>query len=288
MCIHNEELKQYVVSADGWDFKDEARPGQKPKLGYVSTQPGSILKIKLNTVVPGKERSAPVAVILAYLKSYAHMGIAHISCVGGCACTGHDLDGQQGQRESTTHLHRIVTTQHEECTIAVIVTRKTSSRPAENKFKISGVMLSDETTGVVLADGAWHAGNAQGMDVVQDVAPDPAPPTSTSSSAGSGLPTMDVSAARYTSFAHAGDEHPVNKRRAEAAALAAQATAEILTGPGSEPAVRETAGVEVQVRAQAASQLGRVWQSMMSRAEATKAAASGSLLSADGGGSVHE
>jgi hypothetical protein len=85
------------------------------------------------------------------------MGIAHIGCVHGCTCSGHDLDANQAARESTTHLHRIVTTQHEECTIALIVTRRTNSVPPEHKFKISGVMMSDETTGYVLNDGVWAA-----------------------------------------------------------------------------------------------------------------------------------
>ncbi len=83
MCIHNEELKQFVVSNDGWEFKDEARPGQKPKLGFVADQPGSILKIKISTVMPGKPKEDAVSVILAYLKSYAHVsgaGSAAAAC----------------------------------------------------------------------------------------------------------------------------------------------------------------------------------------------------------------
>jgi hypothetical protein len=86
------------------------------------------------------------------------MGIAHVSCLHGCTCTEHDLDANQKAKESTTHLHRVATTQHEECTLGVTVTRRTNSVPPEHKFKVSGVMMSDETTGsFVVHDGAWTA-----------------------------------------------------------------------------------------------------------------------------------
>jgi hypothetical protein len=79
MCVHNEELKRYVVASEGWEFKDEARPGQKHKLGFVATQPGSTLKIRINTVMPGKPKDAPVSVVLAFLKSYAHVRAAAVA-----------------------------------------------------------------------------------------------------------------------------------------------------------------------------------------------------------------
>ncbi len=158
MCVHNKELKQYVVASGGWEFKDEARPGQRQKLGFVATQPGSTLKIKISTVMPGKPKDGSVTILLAFLKSYSQMGIARISCVHGCSCTGHDLDANHTAKESTTHLHRVVTTQHLDCTIAITVSNRTNSIPPNHKFKISGVMMSDETTGYVMHDGSWWAG----------------------------------------------------------------------------------------------------------------------------------
>jgi hypothetical protein len=200
-----------------------------------------------------------VSVILAYLKSYAHMGIAHIGCVHGCSCTGHDLDANQTARESTTHLHRIVTTQHEECTIAVIVTRRTNSLPPEHKFKISGVMMSDETTGFVINDGAWSA--AEHHDATRNLLTPRSPAADAGAGAGAGAGKGGAAAA--------------------ASSMAAQAAAAARDAAGGlaleEPAVREVNGVQVISRqeAEAAARLGRNWQRMAASKRGSRVAGRG-------------
>ena len=73
LCLHDELFKTVVIEHGGWDFIDEGRP-DKPKRGFVSTQPGSKLRIQINTT---RDHSGkPVPTILAYLKSYDGMGMA--------------------------------------------------------------------------------------------------------------------------------------------------------------------------------------------------------------------
>lgn len=106
MCTYGEGFKPLVDSAasSGWEFINEGKPGA-PKFGFISTQPGSVLKIKVNSVrdqevggaagargrsavssqqgvegeggsSDGSSSSKPMNVMLAYLKSYVGMGMA--------------------------------------------------------------------------------------------------------------------------------------------------------------------------------------------------------------------
>ncbi len=45
-----------------------------------------------------------MTLLLAYLKSYQHMGTATVACVAGCSCKTVSIDGHNRIRESTTHL----------------------------------------------------------------------------------------------------------------------------------------------------------------------------------------
>jgi hypothetical protein len=74
-------------------------------------------------------------------------GVAEISCVAGCTCEPHTLDAHQTKRESTTQLHTIPASQHETCIINVTVSNTTSCRTGERKFKISGLIVMDESPG---------------------------------------------------------------------------------------------------------------------------------------------
>jgi hypothetical protein len=93
MCTYGEGLKPLVDAAasKGWDFVDEGKPGA-PKWGCVSREPGSVLKIKLNSQqeqggtsgdddnISGSSSSGSgqrMSVMLAYLKSYEGMGMAN-------------------------------------------------------------------------------------------------------------------------------------------------------------------------------------------------------------------
>ncbi len=45
-----------------------------------------------------------MTLLLAYLKSYEHMGTATVSCMSGCVCKAIIIDAHNRIRESTTHL----------------------------------------------------------------------------------------------------------------------------------------------------------------------------------------
>jgi hypothetical protein len=93
MCTYGEGFRPLVDAAasSGWDFINEGKPGA-PKWGYISRQPGSVLKIRVDSMRSqdgtggdgssgsssssrGSE-SEPMNVMLAYLKSYEGMGMA--------------------------------------------------------------------------------------------------------------------------------------------------------------------------------------------------------------------
>lgn len=83
MCTYGEGFRPLVDAAasSAWEFVDEGKPGA-PKWGYISRQPGSALKIRVNSMREqsssggGSSKDEPMNVMLAYLKSYAGMGMA--------------------------------------------------------------------------------------------------------------------------------------------------------------------------------------------------------------------
>lgn len=83
MCTYGKGFRPLVDAAasSGWDFVNEGKPGA-PKLGYISRQPGSVLKIRVNSMRgqggTGSDSSSSerMNVMLAYLKSYEGMGMA--------------------------------------------------------------------------------------------------------------------------------------------------------------------------------------------------------------------
>jgi hypothetical protein len=80
MCTYGEGFRPLVDAAAsmGWRWVDEGRPGA-PKWGFVSRTPGSLLRIRVNSMrdkAAGKAAELPMNVMLAYLKSYQGMGMA--------------------------------------------------------------------------------------------------------------------------------------------------------------------------------------------------------------------
>ncbi len=80
MCMSGESLKSLVVHSQGWEWRDEGRPG-KPKVGYVATSPGAVLRLRVDTDRSGDTSGAGGATVPVYLQhlcSYEHMGKARI------------------------------------------------------------------------------------------------------------------------------------------------------------------------------------------------------------------
>ena len=80
--MHGKWFAETVVSHAGWKFVDEGSNG-KPKLGYVSWLPGSLLEIRVNSTrntisqtTGDSGQGDRMNVLIAYLKSYSNMGKA--------------------------------------------------------------------------------------------------------------------------------------------------------------------------------------------------------------------
>lgn len=60
--------------------------------------------LQIDTRQAGLDPQQQVTLLLAYLKSYQHMGTAKVACVAGCSCKTASIDAHNRIRESTTHL----------------------------------------------------------------------------------------------------------------------------------------------------------------------------------------
>lgn len=79
-CFMGESFKTKAVTGnpESWEWLNEAR-GLRPKWGYVSTKPGAVLKMLLNTTASTGQPGHKVLVQIAYLSSYEHMGKAAVT-----------------------------------------------------------------------------------------------------------------------------------------------------------------------------------------------------------------
>jgi hypothetical protein len=82
MCTYGEAFKPLAdaSTSSGWQFINEGKRGAA-KWGYISTTPGSVLKIVVNSMrsqgdAAAAEGDQQMNVMLAYLKSYEGMGMA--------------------------------------------------------------------------------------------------------------------------------------------------------------------------------------------------------------------
>eukprot|EP00775_Hariotina_reticulata_P005681 gene5681-5919_t len=120
----------------GWQFIDEGGPGKR-KWGFISTTPGSVLTIKLDTRRSSTAQSGQpgrMNVMLSYLKSYVNMGQAVAICKSGCSCQPQQADGHHTLRQSTVFLVRLLPTESPDCIIAVELLKNTTS--GKHKFKV--------------------------------------------------------------------------------------------------------------------------------------------------------
>lgn len=133
--------KCVVGPAEGWEWVNEAK-GPRPKWGYVATEPGRVLRLKLNTTASAGMRDRPVLVQIAHLRSYKHMGWAEVTCERGCECAPTRFNGHAPDRKSLLVLHRLYASQSPDCRLAVEVLGDTDS--GEHKVKVAGAIVSDQ------------------------------------------------------------------------------------------------------------------------------------------------
>ncbi|KAK3267497.1 DNA polymerase alpha subunit B [Cymbomonas tetramitiformis] len=167
-CFRSDVLRDIVVDAGGWEYIVEGQPGN-PKPGFISSKPGQIITMKVNTRPVINQNSNPTAMMhvsLGYLQSYEHMGRAALSCEN-CQCEPTDgsgseiwkggaggwvIDAHIELRESTLGMWFMRVSQHAECLIRLETLEDSSS--GENKFKITNVMVSELPEEDV--DGFYH------------------------------------------------------------------------------------------------------------------------------------
>jgi hypothetical protein len=151
MCVYGEAFAENVdVGASrGFDLVNEGGNAKKPKWGFVAAEAGSELIVRMNTTrtTPARDGDQRMNVMLAYLKSYEHMGVARVACRSGCTCDPpeQEVDAHHAIRTSTVYLVRVLASQSAACEIAVTVLDRSSSPGGEHKFKVSGVMMNEYT-----------------------------------------------------------------------------------------------------------------------------------------------
>ncbi|GAX84039.1 hypothetical protein CEUSTIGMA_g11463.t1 [Chlamydomonas eustigma] len=94
----SETLK--VIKSDGWQLVREENGKFKP--GWVSTTPGSVLRISMTSqlshvhgISSTWQQQEELLIGITFLKSYEHMGVAEVSCMSGCKCANYTYDGHE-------------------------------------------------------------------------------------------------------------------------------------------------------------------------------------------------
>ena len=140
----------------GWHHTQHPIHGDvsKFKPGLVTTAAGAVIGLAIDTaygkddgdIVGGGEggegegyhgnRAGDALVKIFYLTSYERMGMARVSCEGGCECRPRTLDGHTVRRESVVHVARMGVSQSENCTLRVEIAAETRDPKGGHKFKI--------------------------------------------------------------------------------------------------------------------------------------------------------
>ena len=107
-----------------------------PKPGLIATEPGSSVRLLVNTRFPHTAEAAPVALTVQYLRSYEHMGNAVLTCVHRCECEPQLLNGTHAVKVSTETAATFNITQSRHCAVQLTVADATDS--GEHKVKFLG------------------------------------------------------------------------------------------------------------------------------------------------------
>ena len=146
VCYVGNEFKSLASATEGFEWLDEAkRDARQPKLGFIATEPGSALTLRLDTsaLKPPADKLWGTVVRLAHLKSYERMGAGDVTCVQGCKCEPSRFDGHHEVRNSQVHHHSfVVELGGAECVLRVAVASET--RSGEHKVKVTGVIVHED------------------------------------------------------------------------------------------------------------------------------------------------
>ncbi|GIL76843.1 hypothetical protein Vretifemale_6381 [Volvox reticuliferus] len=96
ICLMGENFRASAIDVQGFEWLNEGRDPLAPKWGYTASTPNASIVFTITHGITTndtdtaprspKHRRASVLVILAYLRSYENMGVAAVSCSGGCVC----------------------------------------------------------------------------------------------------------------------------------------------------------------------------------------------------------
>ncbi|KAG2493701.1 hypothetical protein HYH03_008215 [Edaphochlamys debaryana] len=142
LCFIGRALVTTAVRTSGFKWVNEGKTPDMPKWGFVSTKPGSELRISVSTRTRHEAKKDSAIVELGYLRSYDNVGRFKVKCVEGCACEDTTLDGLHDQKNSQTFLHSLNVSQADRCVISITVLPDSST--GKHKVKITGVMVSED------------------------------------------------------------------------------------------------------------------------------------------------
>ena len=146
ICYVGDTFKRLASSIEGFEWRDEAcKDARQPKLGFVATEPGAALTLRLDTsaLKPPSNPDWGSVVKLGILKSYQLMGTADVTCSRGCACEPTRFDGHHEVHNSQVHYHSfVVELGGDECVLRVSVANAT--RSGEHKVKVTGVVVHED------------------------------------------------------------------------------------------------------------------------------------------------
>ncbi|GLI64554.1 hypothetical protein VaNZ11_007873 [Volvox africanus] len=165
MCIIGDGFRSLIdhAATTGWDYVNEGTT-EKPKPGYVTWQPGSVLRLQVDTDRSGMRSQMErekVHVFFHYLRSYEHMGKAEFRCVSGCTCSSREYDGHHEEKVSQLYMARMEVSQHPACVLEVEVSNTSSS--GEHKFKVAGVVVSEKAGDGGIMDDIIRGGEQFGV-----------------------------------------------------------------------------------------------------------------------------
>ncbi|GIL58946.1 hypothetical protein Vafri_13943 [Volvox africanus] len=151
MCLYGDQFAPAVVpsTTQGFVYVNEGSV-QKPRWGYVATQPGARLVMRFDTRRPHLPPDHRVSLYLHYLKSYEHMGVASLRCTSGCECSTAEVDAHVTELWSQMYQVRLEATQSGGCEVTLTVLPRTSS--GEYKFKVSGAIISEDQSAANMLD----------------------------------------------------------------------------------------------------------------------------------------
>lgn len=152
-CLMAHMMRDLVVEKEGpWEWRNEGTE-QKPKWGYISTQPGSWLVLKINTLASDRLKPGdPLSLWVAYLQSYEHMGKFEAACKAGCSCDPVIVNSHSAsERWSQMVQAKMNITAAESCHLKFTVLADTDS--GEHKVKLMGVIFSHEQIAVLSEKG---------------------------------------------------------------------------------------------------------------------------------------